>query len=101
MGKGYGSAPLALSLVRAQVQRVLVEAGSSVIVLDGGVTLRYPFAWLAERVIASHLPLAAEQVFRLEEGAGSNWWRPAQARSWSCRPIRLPSGGVCCMGSGR
>lgn len=68
MGTGYGSAPLALSLERGQVQRVLVEAGSSVLVVEGAAVLRFPFVWLAEHVVARHLPLEGNAVHRLEAG---------------------------------
>lgn len=68
MGTGYGSAPLALSLVRGQVQRVLVEAGSSVIVLEGALTLRFPFAWLAEHAVAPVLALGESEALSLSSG---------------------------------
>ena len=68
MGAGYESVPLPLSLVGGQVQRVLVEAGSSVVVVDGALTVRFPFAWLAERCMAQQLQVTAEQVYRFDEG---------------------------------
>jgi len=63
-----GCAPLVLQLVAGQVQRVLVEAGSTIVVMQGVLTIRFPFAWLAENVVARELSVCAEAVHCLEQG---------------------------------
>jgi hypothetical protein len=60
--------PMTLALAAGQVQRVLVEAGSTLVVTQGSVTLRFPFAWLAGNVLARELPLLAEAAYPLEDG---------------------------------
>ena len=59
---------LSLVLASGQVQRVLVEAGSMLVVVEGALRIRFPFASLAERLVALEAPLAAEEACCLEEG---------------------------------
>lgn len=68
MNARQGSAPLALLLAAGQVQRVLVEAGSTIVVTQGALTIRFPFAWLAESVVACEIRLGADEVRCLEQG---------------------------------
>lgn len=60
--------PLVLSIGVGQMQRLLVDAGSTVVVLRGTLEVRYPFAWLAEHVVAPVVPLAEEEALVLESG---------------------------------
>lgn len=60
--------PMTLALAAGQVQRVLVEAGSTLLVTQGTLTLRLPFAWLAGKVVVRELPLLAETTYPLEDG---------------------------------
>lgn len=60
--------PMTLALAAGQVQRVLVEAGSTLVVTQGTMRLRFPFAWLAGKVVARELPLLAEATYPLEDG---------------------------------
>lgn len=68
MDARQGCSPMTLALAAGQVQRVLVEAGSTLVVTRGAVTLHFPFAWLAENVVARSVPLSAEAAYRLEDG---------------------------------
>lgn len=68
MAAGQEVPPLALALVAGQVQRVLVEPGSTLVVAQGGVRVHFPFAWLAEHTLARSLTLAAEEVHELAAG---------------------------------
>ena len=65
---GARSGSLSLVLASGQVQRVLVEAGSTLIVSEGALRLRYPFALLAEQLVAVEVSLAAEEVCCLTDG---------------------------------
>ncbi|MFO1345672.1 MAG: hypothetical protein U1E85_05180 [Rhodocyclaceae bacterium] len=66
MGARTGS--LSLLLASGQVQRVLVEAGSMLVVGKGTLRVCFPFATLAERLVAVEAPLAAEEACCLEAG---------------------------------
>jgi hypothetical protein len=68
MDARQGCSPMTLALAAGQVQRVLVEAGSVLVVTQGAVTVRFPFAWLAEHVVARSVPVSAEAAYRLEDG---------------------------------
>lgn len=57
-----------LALAAGQVQRVLVEAGSTLVVTQGEVRLRFPFAWIADCVVAREISLCAEAALCLEAG---------------------------------
>lgn len=61
-------APLVLSLAKGKGQRLLVEEGTSLVVMSGALRLCYPFAWLAERVVAPSVDLTANASFRLDAG---------------------------------
>ncbi len=66
MGARTGS--LSLVLASGQVQRVLVEAGSTLIVSEGRGLLRYPFTPLAEQLVSVEVSLVAEEVRSLPDG---------------------------------
>lgn len=68
MDARQGCSSMTLELAAGQVQRVLVEAGSMLVVTQGMVTVRFPFAWLAENVVARSVPVSADAVYRLEDG---------------------------------
>lgn len=59
---------LSLVLASGQVQRVLVEAGSMLVVGKGALRVCFPFASLAERLVAVEAALAAEEACCLEAG---------------------------------
>ena len=68
MGARTGSSPMVLMLAAGCVQRVLVEAGSSIVLTQGVVTVSFPYAWMAERVVAREALVRAEEIHCLEEG---------------------------------
>ena len=68
MDARQGCSSMTLELAAGQVQRVLVEAGSMLVVTQGVVTVRFPFTWLAEHVVARSVPLSAEAAYRLVDG---------------------------------
>ncbi|HEX5804382.1 MAG TPA: hypothetical protein VFY24_15300 [Azospira sp.] len=68
MNARQGSAPLALRLGAGQAQRVLVEAGSVIVVTQGALSIRFPFAWLAENVVARECPVRTDEAYCLEQG---------------------------------
>lgn len=59
---------LSLVLASGQVQRVLVEAGSMLIVSEGKGLLRYPFTPLAEQLVSVEVSLETEEVRSLPDG---------------------------------
>lgn len=59
---------MVLMLAAGCVQRVLVEAGSSIVLTQGVVTVSFPYAWMAERVVAREALVRAEEIHCLEEG---------------------------------
>lgn len=68
MDARLGCSPMTLTLAAGQVQRVLVDAGSMLVVAQGVLTVRFPFAWLAGSVVSRELALRAEAAHRLEDG---------------------------------
>lgn len=68
MNARLGCSPMPLALAAGQVQRVLVDAGSMLVVTQGALTVRFPFAWLAGNVVSRELALYAEAAHRLEDG---------------------------------
>lgn len=68
MGARYGNSPMPLVLAAGQVQRVLVEGGSTLVIMQGVLTVRYPFAWLAQNIVALEARLAAEGAHCFREG---------------------------------
>lgn len=70
MGAGKGCSPMVVVLEAGQVRRALVEAGSVLVVAEGALMLRFPFAWLAEKMVARELPLHAEETYAL---AADGW----------------------------
>ena len=59
---------ISMALAQGERRQVLLEAGSTVLVLAGRVALREPLAWLAEQVVASECRLEAEQAWVAERG---------------------------------
>lgn len=57
-----------LALGKGDARRVLVEAGTTVLVLEGSANVRGPLQWLAETPVAPEQPLGLEQVLTLEGG---------------------------------
>ncbi len=57
-----------LALGKGEVRRVLVEAGTTVLVLEGRVSVRGPLQWLAETPVAPEQRLGSEQALTLENG---------------------------------
>jgi hypothetical protein len=59
-----------LTLARGETRRVLVGAGTLVLVVSGSLVLRGPLAWLAETIQAPEQRLDPEQALEL---AGGGW----------------------------
>ena len=57
-----------LALGKGDARRVLVEAGTTVLVLQGSASVRGPLQWLAENVVGAEQRLGAEQTFVIESG---------------------------------
>ena len=57
-----------LALGKGEARRVLVEAGTTVLVLEGRVSVRGPLQWLAETPVALEQRLGSEQALTLEGG---------------------------------
>jgi hypothetical protein len=57
-----------LALGKGDTRRVLVEAGTTVLVLQGSASVRGPLQWLAETPVAPEQRLGAEQALTLEGG---------------------------------
>lgn len=57
-----------LTLARGETRRVLLEAGTLVLVVSGSLVLRGPLQWLAETIVAPEQRLAPEQGLELASG---------------------------------
>jgi hypothetical protein len=57
-----------LTLARGETRRVLVEAGTVVLVISGSLVLRGPLQWLAETIVAPEQRLGPEQGLALASG---------------------------------
>ena len=57
-----------LALGTGESRQVLLEAGRTVLVLEGQLVLRRPLLWLAENIVAPELTLGAELVWVAEQG---------------------------------
>ena len=57
-----------LALGKGDARRVLVEAGTTVLVLEGSASVRGPLQWLAETPVAPEQRLGSEQALTLESG---------------------------------
>lgn len=54
---------MSLAMPSGARQQVLVEAGSTVLVVAGAITLRGPLQWLAGNLLAREQALGAEEVW--------------------------------------
>mgnify|MGYP001334050992 FL=1 len=61
-----------LALGKGEARRVLVEAGTTVLVLEGSASVRGPLQWLAETPVAAEQRLGSEQALTLEGGGWIN-----------------------------
>ena len=61
-----------LALGKGEALRVLVEAGTTVLVLEGSASVRGPLQWLAETLVAPEQRLSLEQALTLESGGWSD-----------------------------
>jgi hypothetical protein len=59
---------LSLALSGGESSQVLLEAGSTVLVMGGQLVVRRPMLWLAENSLAPEVLLAAEQAWVAESG---------------------------------
>lgn len=59
-----------LILARGETRRVLLEAGTLVLVVSGSLVLRGPLQWLVETILAPEQRLGPEQVLEL---ASDGW----------------------------
>ncbi len=57
-----------LALGKGDSRRVLVEAGTTVLALDGTLTVRGPLVWLAENIVVPEQRLRPEQSQVIEAG---------------------------------
>ncbi len=57
-----------LALGKGDTRRVLVEAGTTVLVLQGSASVRGPLQWLAETPVVPEQRLGGEQPLTLESG---------------------------------
>lgn len=57
-----------LVLGKGDTHRVLVEAGTTVLVLEGSASVRGPLQWLAETPVAPEQRVGSEQALTLESG---------------------------------
>jgi len=57
-----------LALGKGEARRVLVEAGTKVLLLGGNASVRGPLQWLAETAMAPEQRLGVEQALTLENG---------------------------------
>ncbi len=57
-----------LALGKGESRRVLVEAGTTVLLVAGNLALRGPLVWLAENIVAPEQHLRPEQSLMLESG---------------------------------
>jgi hypothetical protein len=57
-----------LTLARGETRRVLLEAGTLVLVVSGSLVLRGPLQWLAETILAPEQRLGPEQALVLATG---------------------------------
>jgi hypothetical protein len=59
---------VSLTLARGELNRVLVESGTTLLVVSGSLLVRGPIRWLAESVVAPEARLGAEQTLVFGEG---------------------------------
>ena len=57
-----------MTLAQGERRQVLLEAGSTVLVLDGRLALREPMLWLAEQAMIRERELAPEQAWLADRG---------------------------------
>lgn len=57
-----------LTLARGETRRVLLEAGTLVLVVSGSLVLRGPLQWLAETILAAEQRLGPEQALEMATG---------------------------------
>lgn len=59
---------ISMALLQGERRQVLLEAGSTVLVLAGRLGLREPMDWLAEHAVSRECGLEAEQAWVAERG---------------------------------
>jgi hypothetical protein len=57
-----------LTLARGETRRLLMEAGTTVLVFSGSLVLRGPLEWLAETILAPEQRIYEEQELELATG---------------------------------
>lgn len=78
-----------LNLQQDESRQLLLEAGSTLLVLGGRLGLRQPAAWLAEQVVSREVLLEAEEAWVAEEGG----WVDLVARK-STQVVIIPPDGI-------
>ncbi len=63
-----GRRMMRLALGKGDSRRVLVEPGTTVLALEGTLTVRGPLVWVAETTLAPEQRLGSEQALTLESG---------------------------------
>lgn len=77
-----------LALSSGETRQILLEAGSTVLVLAGQLAVRRPMLWLAENMVAPEVFLGAEQAWVVETGG----WTDLQAKGCATVIIVPPDG---------
>lgn len=80
---------ISMALAQGERRQLLLEAGSTVLVLAGRLTLREPLAWLAEQAVAGEYRLEAEEAWV----AGHGGWVDLAALAGT-RLVVLPAESV-------
>jgi hypothetical protein len=80
---------MSLELQGGERRQILLERGSTVLLLGGSIKLGLPPAWLAEHVLGRDQLLRAEEAWVAEEGG----WIELAAQA-SCRLVIIPPEGV-------
>lgn len=57
---------ISLALQKGERRQILLEAGTTVLVLGGRIVLHAPLAWLAENTVAGETVLGAEEAWVAE-----------------------------------
>ena len=83
-----GRQMMRLALGKGEARRLLVEAGTTVLVLEGRVIVHGPLQWLAETPVAPEQRLVSEQALMLESGG----WIDLMAGEAAELLVLLPNG---------
>lgn len=80
---------MSLALQQGETRQLLLEAGSTVLVVAGRLRLRSPALWLAEQLVRGEQRIEAEQAWSAKAGG----WVDMEALETS-RLVVLPAEGI-------